>query len=290
VAVNIVPQKTLLQINVDGLDVSNADADVHVSGTWRSDDLGPGVARLAGTLKRMNLTTLHKYLPTHLPTSVRAWVRNAVTSGSASDGTFTLNGPLWHFPFTQDKNGVFEIKSKISGVTLDYADRWPNAEAIDAALTFRGSSLLAQVSKATISGVPLSATQVTIGDMDVPSPLLDIRGSAEGPTDGFLRFVAKSPVNEMLDRFVDGARASGNGRLNLTLALPLGRKEPSAHPKIDGEFAFENNRIELGADVPVLENVNGKLRFSDGHCAGRACHAQRHHRKRPHSRAGQWQR
>jgi uncharacterized protein YhdP len=254
------PTKSHWLVSIDAVEAKSADVELKVSGTWRTDDLGPGVAKLAGTLKRVDVTTVHKYLPLHLPSSTRTWVREAVVAGAAHDGIFTVTGALWHFPFTADKDGVFEVKANVSDVTLDYADQWPHAEGVEALLTFRGSGMTAQVSKAVISGVPLGPTQVKIADMDATSPLLEIRGSAAGAMSGFLNFIEKSPVNSMLERFTEGAKANGNGKLNLALGLPL---KDASKPKIDGEFSFENNRVELSTDVPALDAVIGKLRFSE---------------------------
>ncbi len=252
-------------VQIDNLDVLNADVDARITGSWRSDDLGPGVAKINGTLKRAQLTSIHKYLPTDFPNGTRTWLREAILSGEASDATFVINGPLWHFPFEGDKNGVFDLKTKLTGLNLDYADDWPRANDIDAQLTLRGSSVEAQVNKASISGVPLGTTQVRIADTKVIPSILEIKGTAAGAMTGFLGFVETSPVSSLIGGFAAGAKATGNGKLALSLAIPLDKPSVGSRPeppKITGDFAFENNRIDFGGDIPVLDAVVGKLTFS----------------------------
>jgi uncharacterized protein YhdP len=254
-------------VAIDALDLINADVDARVSGSWRTDDLGPGIAKLSGTAKRAKLTSIHRYLPTHMPSGTRNWLRNAILVGDGSDISFTLNGPMWHFPFIDDKEGVFDLKAKLAGLTLDYADGWPRANDIDAQLTLHGASVDAQVSKATISGVPLGSTQVRIADTHATPSVLDIKGSASGPVDGFLGFIDTSPVGGLIGGFSSGAKAAGNGKLALSLGISLdkpGAGPRTDPPKINGEFVFDNNRIDFGGDIPVLDAVVGKLAFTAG--------------------------
>src|SRR5216684_3645831 len=51
--------------------------------------------------------------------------RRALLAGESRDVRFRLQGPLKDFPFENDKTGLFEVKTRVTGVTLDYADGWP---------------------------------------------------------------------------------------------------------------------------------------------------------------------
>jgi uncharacterized protein (TIGR02099 family) len=260
-----VAKPDIWNVQIDNLDVLNADADARITGSWRSDELGPGIAKISGTIKRAQLTSIHKYLPTNFPNGTRTWLREAILSGTGSEATFAINGPLWHFPFDGDKNGVFDLKAKLSALNLDYADGWPRANDIDAQLTLHGSSVDAQVSRASISGVPLGATQVRIADTKAMPSILEIKGTAAGTMTGFLGFVDTSPVAALIGGFAKGAKATGNGKLALSLAIPLDKPDNASRsepPKIIGDFAFENNRIDFGGDIPVLDAVVGKLSFT----------------------------
>jgi uncharacterized protein (TIGR02099 family) len=65
-------------------------------------------------------------------------------------------------------------------------------------------------------------------------------------------------VNELIDGFAQGMKASGNGTLDLQLALPLAHIKDS---KVSGQYHFQNNHIEGGKIWPALDNVTGSLFF-----------------------------
>ena len=248
------------QIDVASLVFENADLAGTITGTWRSDMLGPGVANMTGTLSRGDVTATHRYLPAAQSVYTRTWLQQAVLGGKVQEARFVLKGSLWHFPFRDDREGIFEISGRVKGGVLDYADHWPRAENIDTRLVFRGTSITAQVAGATIAGVPIAATDVKLDDTASDSPKLEIRGSATAPVNDFLQFVVASPVNAWLDGFLQPAKASGNGRLNLSLMFPL---EAMDKTRVNGEFVFAGNHLELGGDIPPLDNVNGSIRFSE---------------------------
>ncbi len=247
-------------IDVTSLAFENADVAGTIKGTWHSDSLGPGVANLSGTLSRGNATATHRYLPTSQSVHTRTWLQQAVLAGKVQDARFSVKGPLWHFPFRDDRLGAFELTGHVTGGVLDYADHWPRAENIDTQLLFHGTRITAQVASATISGVPIAATDVKLDDTASESPKLEIRGSASAPVNDFLHWVVTSPVNVWLDGFLQPAKASGNGRLNLSLTFPL---EAMDKTRINGEFVFAGNHLELGGDIPPLANVLGSIRFTE---------------------------
>ncbi len=247
-------------IDVASLAFENADLAGTIKGTWHSDALGPGVANLTGSISRGDVTATPRYLPASQSVHTRAWLQQAVLAGKVQEAQFMVKGPLWHFPFRNDREGIFEISGQVKGGVLDYADHWPRAENIDTRLVFRGTSITAQVAAATIAGVPISATDVKLDDTASDSPKLEIRGNATAPVNDFLQWVVASPVNAWLDGFLQPAKASGNGRLNLSLLFPLTAMDKT---RVNGEFVLAGNHLELGGDIPPLDNVNGSIRFSE---------------------------
>ncbi len=252
-------------LNISNADFENTDAAGRFAGTWLNDKLGPGIADITGTLSRADATAVHRYMPTATSSQTRSWLRQAVIAGRAQDATFSVKGALWHFPFHNDEHGVFKLDAHVTDGILDYADKWQRAENIDTKLSFRGTKIAAQVASATIAGVPITATEVKIADASAASTLLEIRGGAGGTLDGLLRWTENSPVNAWLDGFLQGAKASGPGRLALTLNIPLDAPDRT---QIVGELAFAGNSIDLGGEIPALDNVNGRLRFSERDVSG----------------------
>ena len=255
----------LTSIDVKSVEFENADAAGRVSGTWHSDSLGPGVANLSGTLSRADAAAVYRYLSPSFAPETRNWLRLAVIAGTVQSADFVLKGPLWHFPFRNDEQGVFEFNAQVTGGILDYADHWSRAEKINTKLMFRGAKIEAQVASATIADVPIGATVVKLADTLAKSPLLEINGSTTGSLDGLLRWVTNSPVNAWLDGFLQSANGTGPGRLNLGLKIPLDAPD---HAQVAGELVFAGNNIDLGGEIPALDNVNGILRFSEREVRG----------------------
>lgn len=249
-----------MHIDANDVDVENADAAVRLAGTWDSDRLGPGIANFTGTLTRAETTAVPRYLPMHMRASTRQYLKNAIIAGTARDGKFIVKGPLWHFPFHNDEHGVFEIDAQVTGGIFDYADHWPRAEAINTRLTFRGTSMTGLVAGAVMAGTPIAATEVRINDMSGAPPVLEIKGAAVGPLDAMLRWAAESPVNGWLDGFLQNAHGAGNARLNLALTMPL--DHPDEKTQLTGEVVLAGNRVALGGDIPPMDGVTGRVRFT----------------------------
>ncbi len=247
-------------INVASAEFENADTAGRVSGTWRSDALGPGVADFRGTMSRADVTAVHRYLPSAFNAATRNWLRQAIVAGNAHDVDFHVKGPLWHFPFHNDEQGIFELNAQVTGATLDYADQWDRAENITARLLLRGSKIEAQVASATIANVPIAPTLVSIKDTLAQPPLLEITGATTGSLDALLHWAANSPVDRWLDGFLHDAKGSGPARMNLSLMMPLDAPDRT---QIAGELIFADNRIDLGGEIPALDNVTGSLKFSE---------------------------
>ena len=90
--------------------------------------------------------------------------------------------------------------------------------------------------------------------------VLTVSGEAEGPTPEFLKFIVTSPVSEYIGHFTDGMQAEGAGRLSLKLELPL---ENLARTRVAGGYQMNANRLVIDASMPPLEQVTGRLEFSE---------------------------
>ncbi|MFA5914550.1 MAG: AsmA-like C-terminal region-containing protein, partial [Burkholderiales bacterium] len=87
----------------------------------------------------------------------------------------------------------------------------------------------------------------------------------------FLKFVAQSPVNELIGGVTANMGALGNGKLQLKLDLPL------AHPaevKVAGSYQMIANQVRIDPDWPPVTQVSGRLEFTDNSVNLRAINAQ----------------
>ncbi|MPZ43769.1 MAG: TIGR02099 family protein [Betaproteobacteria bacterium] len=252
------------------LDFSNADLEGSLHGTYRIGAEGLGSADLTGNLTRADARRVAHYLPLVVGESTREWVRSAVVAGHSQDVKWRLQGNLSDFPF-HGREGTFEVLAKARDGILEYATGWPRIENIAAEIHFKGNRLEVRSSAANILGTQLTRVQAVIPDLVGPYEVIEATGDAEGPSSEFMRFVNASPVADKIDHFIDGMEAQGRGQLALKLILPLRELEKS---RVDGSYRFLANRLRVDNDLPPLENVDGRLNFTESTVQGQNIAAQ----------------
>ena len=239
---------------------ANDDLAGTLFGSYRTVTDGPGIADLTGNLTRALAQRVTAYLPLTVAQGSRGWLDRAFTAGSSNDVKFRLKGDLRHFPFADERTGIFEVVAKVNGGTVNYGENWPQLTAIEGDFTFRGQRLEMNARQAGIGNVRLGKVRAQIPDLVHADELLQISGEAEGATADFLEFIARSPVDAMINGFTDGMRAQGAGRLGLKLTLPLRAMQNS---KVNGTYQFINNQLGPEPGFPPLEQVNGRLEFTE---------------------------
>jgi uncharacterized protein (TIGR02099 family) len=249
-----------LELRFSNFAYANADLTGTLFGSYRTAADGPGIADLTGHLTRGVAQRVAQYLPLTLAHGSREWLDRAFSAGSSSDVRFRLKGDLKSFPFTDEKSGTFEVAAKISDGSVLYAESWPRITGIEGDLLFRGQRMDLNVRQAMINNVRLGKVRLQIPDLIHSSEVLEIAGDAEGATSDFLDFINQSPVHGMIDGFTDGMQAQGRGRLALKLTLPLRNLK---NTKVSGAYQFVNNLLVVQPEFPSMEQVNGRLEFTE---------------------------
>lgn len=249
-----------LELRFQGVTAANADFAGTLGGSYRRRTAGSDELDITGSLTRADARAVARYLPVKLLKDDRPWFERAFVAGHSGDVKFRVKGRAADFPYADDKTGTFLVTAKISGGILNYADDWPPIENIEGQLEFRGRRMNIAAQQASIYGVKLARVQAVIPNLDTHTPVLTVTGEAEGQTADFLTFIAKSPVNEMLDRFTENTRAQGRGRLALKLVLPLAGLTDT---RVNGAYTLVNNHLVIDSAIPPMDQVNGRLEFTE---------------------------
>lgn len=239
---------------------ANADLAGTLFGSYRLTANGPGTADLTGNLTHGIARRVSAYLPLTVAAKARPWLDRAFVDGYSKDVRFRLRGDLQHFPFTDERDGLFEVTAKVNGATLNYGEGWPRITDIEGDLLFRGKRMDIHARQAKIGGAQLANVRAQIADLVDDNRVLQVTGEAAGDTSAFLGFIAQSPVSRMIDGFTQGMQAQGQGKLGLHLTLPLSNMDKS---KIRGNYQFINNRLIPDVAMPPLDSVNGRLEFTE---------------------------
>ncbi|WP_177187707.1 YhdP family protein [Formivibrio citricus] len=247
------------EVDVQRLALSNADAAVSVTAKWQYAGEKLGTIDLNGSIERAVASRVYAYLPRAVDDKTLAWLKNALRAGNAFNGKATLQGDLAQFPFADGKSGKFLITADARNVTLDYGKGWPALTGIDGDMRFEGQSMTIRAQRANTSGAHLKDVVTRIPDLTNNQHVL-VEGKAEGATSAFLRFVHDSPVRQATHDFLEGAKAEGNGQLDLNLDIPISKPDDA---KVKGQFRFANNKLDLGRGIPPLTQAGAHVDFSE---------------------------
>ncbi|MGA0031719.1 MAG: YhdP family protein [Burkholderiales bacterium] len=249
-----------IELRLGNFAYANADLAGTLFGTFRMTADGPGVADLTGHLTRGAANRVTAYLPLTVAKTSRGWLDRAFVAGTSNDVKFRLKGDLAEFPFADERGGIFEVAARVSGGELNYGDGWPRITGIEGDFLFRGKRLEMNAREAVIGNVRLNKVRALIPDLVYSDEVLQISGEAAGATADFLGFIEQSPVHTMIDDFTEGMSARGRGRLALKLTLPL---RTMGNSKVSGAYQFIDNQLEPAVGMPPLEQVNGRLEFTE---------------------------
>ncbi len=257
------PQPGAFDVRLSSLAFSSKHFAGNASGTysWREGS-GPGTIDLSARLSRADGSQVARYLPlgSLMGEKARAWVAGAVVSGRASDVSLRLRGDLHEFPYADPSKGEFRVSAHFSDGVFQPAPKWPRIQDIDGELMFDRDKMTIVGNAGSVYGAKLSDVRVGIESLKAPQKLLEIAGTAEGPSAAFLAYIAGSPVHGMVKGFTDSIHATGSGTLKLKLELPLGRLE---HSKVAGDFRLDDNSVTLSPQLPAIEHATGTVSFTE---------------------------
>ena len=250
--------KSGIEVKLDSFNFENRDAAGIASGRYAVRPGEPGEIDLTARLTRADGGAVARYMPLGVNKAVRDWLRQSISGGISNDTSLRLKGDVERFPFANG-DGLFEVRGKFRGATLRYAPSWPQIDNITGELEFVGRRMTIKASRGSIYGVAVSDVRAQIDDLAAADEMIMISGRASGQTADFLRFVEASPVGERIDHFTDEMRATGNGQLELKLAMPL---RQLASTRIEGVYQFTNNQLVVDPALPALTELYGRLQFS----------------------------
>ena len=266
-----------IRADIRSFDFTSPHARGKVHGDYQSLPTGPGRINLQGDFTQAKAAEVWRYIPRVCGDEVGEWLHGALRAGSG-EAKLKLRGDLEHFPFPKSGTasnpavnpyGEFKITVKAHDVTLKYGDDWPVIEGLSGDLAFgEGMKILAHSGRAL--GAKLQNVQVDIPTFAHNQHLL-VAGEAVGATTEFLRFIDQSPVAAAIDHFTQGMTATGAGRLELKLDLPLAKVEDG---KYSGRYHLENNTIAFMPGLPPAQNVQGSLEFTEASVNAPEIHGQ----------------
>jgi uncharacterized protein (TIGR02099 family) len=277
------PQDDHLLVDIDGMQLTQGRLTAALSGTHLlplGPGHGPGTANLTASIDNFDIAGIGRWLPLATPEGLRDWLTGALQGGTLHDTHLRLRGDLAQFPFKADNaaergRGEFRVAGRIENGRLEYAPAhrvleanrpgvshalWPLAEGINGTIVFDRARMDIRADTARTAGVALTNVHAAIPELGSHDMMLDIDGTAAGPLQEFLRYVAASPVLEWIGHFTEDAKAVGPARLGLKLHLPLARLHEAG---VQGALQLQNDEVTLFPELPPIVAAQGRIEFTE---------------------------
>ncbi|MFW5453996.1 YhdP family protein [Thioalkalivibrio sulfidiphilus] len=249
-----------LHLAADGIRVHNAD----IRAWGRAEvELGerPGMV-LEMAFADGDGSRTAAYLPVGImPQNTSRWLRESIKAGRVTEGTVVYRGPFTRLPF-EEGEGEFEVRARVEEGLLDYQRGWPAIDALAGELIFTDRGMRAQSASGRLFGAQIQDATVVIEDYH--NTVLQIQGQVDGPLQDMLRYVRESPLVRGLDDLLDHSRAQGDSHLDLSLRIPLTRREGgTANTTAQGTVILKGNRLTLTGHPVDFTDLEGQVRFTE---------------------------
>ncbi|MBN8737391.1 MAG: TIGR02099 family protein [Xanthomonadales bacterium] len=245
----------LWNIGADGLhfDTGELAGNARAHLVWLGNGHRPFLSA-SGALERGKATDAKLFWPYRsMPASLIAWLDHAFVGGEVTAGRVLIRGNLDDWPFL-DHQGRFEATGAVKNAEFDFADEWPRATEVDAALDFIDNHMGIVATHAKVQGVVVTHAVATIPDLHHGVLGLDIQGGGSGAQ--LLDFVRHSPVGAGAIEALQGLSVGGTGKFGIKLSIPL---DDAAKFSLDGKVNLANADVTAAKWKLALKNLSGPL-------------------------------
>ena len=250
----------------------NTDAITEFSGAWttgKGENRWPGYLDLTANMSRVQIKQLHRYLPVYVDEEARAYLKDALLGGEATQASLRLRGNLTDMPFDNPKSGEFRVVAQIANGQYAYvpvvkgkptnpAATWPTVTSLNgelvydrSALTFKGAGKLAGASQLTWDKIEVNLPNVK--DLDVT-----VKAQARGPLAEMQAVVTRSALNDLLNRTLEKSQATGAAEFKMQLHVPVRTLQKTS---VQGSVSLQDNEVQIMPGVPVISKARGVVQF-----------------------------
>ncbi len=274
--VSWVKQDRQWAVTVHQASIENADLQAQAQASWLSGDNAQpwGVLDLQAKVARLEVTSLHRYLPLAMDEQARHYLRDALLAGRINQASIALKGPLDRFPFARNNEGVFTLKAPYQGLSMQYAPSsvmspaqrrdklsWPALQQASGELNLNRNRLWVKGTSGGIgqdASTTVSKLEVQIADLrDI---VVDVSAQLRGNLSDAAQILKTSPLNSMTDQALSQLVATGIAEHQLHLNVPL---QNPALTKLQGSVQLNGNDVQWQPSIPRFSKVRGTLNYSE---------------------------
>ena len=192
------------------------------------------------------------------PERVLHWLDSAMPQGDVRRARLAFHGHLSEASSSAGA-GTLEATAELAVPVLRYARGWPVITDVAAVAALAGPRLDVRFESGRILGSSIREAAVTIEDLGVEAPVVQVEARVEGASADAVRFLAESPLRARFAPMIDGFAIHGDSTIDLDLAVPLGGGGRPA--TAGGRITLADNRIDVPGLRRELAAVNGAIAF-----------------------------
>lgn len=245
------------ELIIHNLNIASIDLSINSSGKIRFDKKSPYVDMVMH-VDETSIENIPAYLPKQTGSELRAWFNNALAGGKFLSGDLLFHGYLSDYPF-DNAEGNFKALINIENTTLEYNEKWPAIDNFTAEIILNNDDLTILSRSGYIFDAKIDDLSGVIKNLSKGNHLLNVTGSLSGHTSDATHFIIQSPLKENNSLRESINNVVGSFELDLKLDLPLGDHDTN----VEGLVAFTDATIESNIPGLGLENVNGKVNFTN---------------------------
>ncbi len=250
------------QLQVNNIDVVSPEltmsADLAISSETGSETGSETTMSLLAAITDGDASNAGHYFPlTTMSAGLVRYLNTALVSGNIKQAQVLINGPLSHFPFT-DNSGIFVVDAELEQAVFNFDDQWPDITDFSANLNFTNNSMLITGRGGSLAGLDVSGVQAAIDDLGNKQILTVDTLIKPSSADFVADLIAQSPLKSSVGAVLTQLQVSGNIEGEFHLNLPLKATEQVL---ASGLINFSDNQVALQQPRMDFAKVNGQLSF-----------------------------
>lgn len=232
--------------------------DIH-NGSERYIDLELKVGVLRADISRKT-----PYLPTApgAPRSaqgVLAWVNSAVLGGEGAGSGLVYRGRVQRGAEPSER--TLQMFFRVADGTLKFDPAWPQLDELDGFVSINNGIVDIVAEAGSTLGIQFDASRATVRPNPGGGSWLTVSGQGRGSAAQGLQYLQQTPVTEGVGQYFSSWQAEGDTDIELALSIPLYIE--NARPEVALSFAFENNKLFIPEFHLPLEQLTGRLAYTD---------------------------
>ena len=201
----------------------------------------------------------HYFPLTTMSANLVDYLNTAIVSGRIKQAQVLVNGPLSHFPFT-DNSGIFVVDAELEQAVFSFDDKWPAITDFAANLNFTNNSMLITGRSGSLVGLDVNGVQAAIDDLG-NEQVLRVDTLIKPSAANFVAdLIAQSPLKDSVGSVLTQLQVSGDIQGEFHLNLPLKATEQVL---ASGLVNFVDNQVALQQPRMDFAQVNGQLSFAN---------------------------